>query len=297
MKKILALLLALVTVLSFAACGGNEEPETTTNSDVEVTGNVNADVDTTTAVEGETTAADTSAESDVTTQPGETTAPDATTDPNATTIPGETTTAADLDVNDKQAVIDYYNAAVKKTDPDKPKGQQSMLLSKNIDGDGAIGLIAKVVTPIAKSVLKNNSSVSDWVPGDGYLKVSDCKSISATVNNGVVTVNIVLKDQVDGSDADGKNGGPVARGIGTLGSIDEALNQMGATFSEGRETVSLTYNKATIKATIDQKTGKITHGTWKYTVDILIKDAKGTISGMSAPLKNITSAVDYSVVI
>ena len=281
MKQILAILMALVLVFAFAACGSTgendstEAPETTVestenNTTPEETTEV-ADVDATTA------ATDT----------------DATTNPDATTVADQTTSAnVELDVNDKQSIIDYYNAAVIKTDVNPPKGNQTMLLSKDMDGDGAIGLIAK-----AKTVLKNNSTESDWIPGDGLLKLSDCESVSATVNNGVVTVNIKLKSQVDGSNANGRTDGPVARGIGTLGSIDQALDQMGATLSEGRDTVFLTYKNATIKATIDQKTGRVTSGTWKYTVDILIKDAKGTISNMSAPLKNITAAVDYSVVI
>ena len=46
MKKFLAILLALVTLLSFAACGGNEEPETTTEAPVETT--TEAPVETTT---------------------------------------------------------------------------------------------------------------------------------------------------------------------------------------------------------------------------------------------------------
>ena len=285
MKKISALLMAVVLAFSLAACGGNDEPETTTQTPdtVETTENAVA----TTDVTAENTEAVTSEEA---------TTVEAVTDEAVSEE--ETSEAQGLDLNDKQAVLDYYNAAVRKTDKDWPKGQQTMKLSRDITGDGAlVGMFVKMVTPIAKLVLNNNSSETDWVPGEGDLRLSDCESISATAKNGVVTVKIKLKSQVDGSDGDPHNGGPVARGIGTLGSIDEALSQLGITLDEGRETVALTYKNAGLTANISEETGKITSGTWKYTVDIHVGDVVGSLKGISAHITNIRSAVDYQVVI
>ncbi|MBR3755005.1 MAG: hypothetical protein IKK49_07940 [Clostridia bacterium] len=285
MKKISALLMAVVLAFSLAACGGNDEPETTTTAPdtAETTESVNItenhSVDNTESVTAE-----------------ETTTEEAVTDEAVSEE--ETSEAQGLDLNDKQAVLDYYNAAVRKTDKDWPKGQQTMKLSRDITGDGAlVGMFVKMVTPIAKLVLNNNSSETDWVPGEGDLRLSDCESISATAKNGVVTVKIKLKSQVDGSDGDPHNGGPVARGIGTLGSIDEALSQLGITIDEGRETVALTYKNASLTANISEETGKITSGTWKYTVDIHVGDVVGSLKGISARITNIRSAVDYQVVI
>ena len=285
MKKISALLMAVVLAFSLAACGGNDEPETTTQTPdtVETTENAVA----TTDVTAENTEAVTSEEA---------TTVEAVTDEAVSEE--ETSEAQGLDLNDKQAVLDYYNAAVRKTDKDWPKGQQTMKLSRDITGDGAlVGMFVKMVTPIARMVLENNSSETDWVPGEGDLRLSDCESISATAKNGVVTVKIKLKSQVDGSDGDPHNGGPVARGIGTLGSIDEALSQLGITLDEGRETVALTYKNAGLTANISEETGKITSGTWKYTVDIHVGDVVGSLKGISAHITNIRSAVDYQVVI
>ena len=285
MKKISALLMAVVLAFSLVACGGNDEPETTTQTPdmVETTENAVA----TTDVTAENTEAVSSEEA---------TTVEAVTDEAVSEE--ETSEAQGLDLNDKQAVLDYYNAAVRKTDKDWPKGQQTMKLSRDITGDGAlVGMFVKMVTPIAKLVLNNNSSETDWVPGEGDLRLSDCESISATAKNGVVTVKIKLKSQVDGSDGDPHNGGPVARGIGTLGSIDEALSQLGITLDEGRETVALTYKNAGLTANISEETGKITSGTWKYTVDIHVGDVVGSLKGISAHITNIRSAVDYQVVI
>ena len=286
MKKILALFVVLVLAFSLVACGGNDEPETTTQAPDEVgtTEDVNA-----TEAQTDIDSSEPATEETVT---GEETVTD------EAVSEEETTEAEGLDLNDKQAVLDYYNAAVKKTDKDWPKGQQTMKLSRDITGDGAlVGTFVKMITPIARLVLENNSSETDWVPGEGILKLSDCESISATSNNGVITVKIKLKTQVDGSDGDPHNGGPVARGIGTLGSIDSALSQLGITIDEGRETVALTYKNASLTANISEETGKITSGTWKYTVDILVGDVVGSLKGLSAHITNIRSAVDYQVTI
>ena len=285
MKKISALLIAFALAFSLAACGGNDEIETTTQTPdtVETPGNVVPATD----VTAENTEAVTSEEAST----GEEVTLEAVSEE-------ETTEAKGLDLNDKQAVLDYYNAAVRKTDEDWPKGQQTMKLSRDITGDGAlVGTLVKMITPIARIVLENNSNETDWVPGEGDLKLSDCESISATAKNGVVTVKIKLKSQVDGSDGDPHNGGPVARGIGTLGSIDEALSQLGITIDEGRDTVALTYKNADLTANISEETGKITSGTWKYTVDIYVGDVVGSLKGISAHITNIRSAVDYQVVI
>ncbi len=285
MKKILSLVIALVLVLSFAACGGRGEPETTITAPdtVETTESVIiTEIPSADNIES-VTAEETTTEEAVT---GEAVSEE------------ETTEEAGFDLNDKQSILDYYNAAVKKTDADWPKGQQTMKLSRDITGDGVlVGTFVKMITPIAKLVLNNNSSETDWVPGEGILKLSDCESISASEKNGVVTVNIRVKSQVDGSDGDPHNGGPVARGIGTLGSIDDALGQLGITLDEGRDTVALTYKNAVLTANISEETGKITSGTWKYTVDIYVGDVVGSLKGISAHLTNIRSAVDYQVTI
>ena len=290
MKKILALFVVLVLAFSLVACGGNDEPETTqATDDVGTTEDVNA-------TEAQTDSDYSEPATDEAVTDEETTTAEAVTGEDVSEE--ETTEAEGLDLNDKQAVLDYYNAAVKKTDKDWPKGQQTMRLSRDITGDGAfVGTFVKMITPIARLVLENNSSETDWVPGEGILKLSDCESISATSNNGVITVKIKLKTQVDGSDGDPYNGGPVARGIGTLGSIDSALSQLGITIDEGRETVALTYKNASLTANISEETGKITSGTWKYTVDILVGDVVGSLKGLSAHITNIRSAVDYQVVI
>mgnify|MGYP000781043442 FL=1 len=175
-----------------------------------------------------------------------------------------------------------------------------MALGNNgkITGDGGLGGLLKVASPIINNVLKKNSTDTDYVPASSHadLKASDVKSAKAIVSaDGKYTDYIIyVKDQTDGPNGDSHNGGPVARGVGTLGSIDEALNQLGAEFKSGKENVKLTYTNAYIFARVDNSTGKIINGTYHYLVKINISEAELKL-GISAKVKNMYGEVDYTV--
>ena len=297
MKKILALILAGVMLFAFAACGGNDEknqteaPEVTTEASVEETTAAPAPA-TTAAPAEETTAAPAG---ETTTAAAATTAAPA--GETTTAKAEETTKAAGLNSTDAKEVIEYYNAALKKSKQTKCV-QKMELVEGSLTGDGAIGAILKVLEPAARNALANNSHERDDLPGqpDKYpLTVADVKSAKATSANGVTTIEIQLKDQVDGKNGDGDNGGAVARGVGTLGSIDNALKELGAEMTTSGDSVKLTYNNATIKVKIDEKTGKITSGNWHQTTNIFIGEEKAKISIVSATLKNFKGKVEFNV--
>ena len=197
-----------------------------------------------------------------------------------------------------EIVADYVKAR-KATKP-APAGKQTMVLGNNgkITGDGGLGGLLKVASPIINNVLKKNSTDTDYVPASSHadLKASDVKSAKAIVSaDGKYTDYIIyVKDQTDGPNGDSHNGGPVARGVGTLGSIDEALNQLGAEFKSGKENVKLTYTNAYIFARVDNSTGKIINGTYHYLVKINISEAELKL-GISAKVKNMYGEVDYTV--
>lgn len=295
MKKLIAILLAAAMLFAFAACGGKNEEPTTPETTVDLFGDDATD-ETAAPVAGEVTEAP--AADDTTAAPAD--------DTTAAPVEGSTEAASDattapadskgLNSTDIAEVVAYYNAAVIKTNEEgAPKGHSTMKLKGDITGDGAIGAILSVLSPAAEKALAKNSVETDYIPGKGLLKPEDVTRAQAVSKNGVTTITIALKSQTDGSDADSK-AGPVGRGIGTLGSIDGALKELGAELTSGRETVKLTYNDAYIKCTINENTGKITGGTWHYLVNIFVGDAKAKL-GISANLKNLKAAVDYTVAI
>ena len=304
MKKILALILALAMVFAFAACKGNDKDDETTTEPVgAVDGNTDAaPVD---GSEGSSDATDVSGDASTeaqTTPDGSVVEPSnaGTQQGGNTQQGGSTAPAKGLNSTDPATVAAFYCKARKATNP-VPKGQQTLTLGNGgkIEGEGFVGTIVKLGSGIIDSVLKKNSTETDWIPAGSHadIKASDVKSASAKVNGNYTEVSMTFKEQTDGSDGDSKNGGPVARGVGTLGSIDGALKDLGAEIKSGRENVKLTYVNAKLNCKIDNNTGKIVSGTWSYTVQIRISEATISFKGLSGSVKNLYAEVNYKVVI
>ena len=299
MKRILALIMVLAMVFAFAACKGKDDGATTTDPS-SAGGEVidNGDGSTVPADASSADSTDVSGDAsevstDASGKPVE--APSQAAGSQGGSQGGSTPAAAKTVA---EIVADYVKAR-KATKP-APAGKQTMVLGNNgkITGDGATGSLFKVASPIINKVLQNNSTTTDYVPASSHsdLKASDVKSAKAIVSaDGKYTDYIIyVKDQTDGPNGDSHNGGPVARGVGTLGSIDEALKQLGAEFKSGKENVKLTYTNAYIFARVDNSTGKIINGTYHYLVKISISEAELKL-GISAKVKNMYGEVDYTV--
>lgn len=298
MKRILAIIMVLAMVFAFAACKPKDDGKDTTAPGVSgdaVTNDNNesvpADASEADSTDVSTDAAEVS--TDASGKPVET--PSQAAGSQGGSHGGKTPAAAKTVA---EIVADYVKAR-KATKP-APAGKQTMALGNNgkITGDGGLGGLLKVASPIINNVLKKNSTDTDYVPASSHadLKASDVKSAKAIVSaDGKYTDYIIyVKDQTDGPNGDSHNGGPVARGVGTLGSIDEALNQLGAEFKSGKENVKLTYTNAYIFARVDNSTGKIINGTYHYLVKINISEAELKL-GISAKVKNMYGEVDYFV--
>ena len=299
MKRILALIMVLAMVFAFAACKSKDDGATTTDPS-SAGGEVidNGDGSTVPADASSADSTDVSGDAsevstDASGKPVE--APSQAAGSQGGSQGGSTPAAAKTVA---EIVADYVKAR-KATKP-APAGKQTMVLGNNgkITGDGATGSLFKVASPIINKVLQNNSTTTDYVPASSHsdLKASDVKSAKAIVSaDGKYTDYIIyVKDQTDGPNGDSHNGGPVARGVGTLGSIDEALKQLGAEFKSGKENVKLTYTNAYIFARVDNSTGKIINGTYHYLVKISISEAELKL-GISAKVKNMYGEVDYTV--
>ena len=197
--------------------------------------------------------------------------------------------------NDIEEIVSLYNAAHEVTRP-APKGHSIMELDGAITGDGALGGVLKVASPIIQNTLEKNSVETDYIPGRGELKASDVTKAKAVSKNGVTEIVIQLKEQTDGPEADAHTAGPVARGIGTLGNINNAIESLGAELYSGKETIKLTYKDAYIKCRIDNSTGKIIGGTWHYAVHVYVGEAEVKL-GLKFTVKNLKGIVDYTVTI
>ena len=197
--------------------------------------------------------------------------------------------------NDIEEIVSLYNAAHAATKP-APKGHSIMELDGAITGDGALGGVLKVASPIIQNTLENNSVETDYIPGKGRLWAEDAVSAVSVSRGGITEITIHLKEQTDGPEADAHTAGPVARGIGTLGNVNNAIESLGATLYSGKETIKLTYKDAYIKCRIDNSTGKIIGGTWHYAVHVYVGEAEVKL-GLKFTVKNLKGIVDYTVTI
>ncbi len=212
-------------------------------------------------------------------------------------VSGGNARAVDLQGTDAdlEAIVAAYNNACTAT-VNPPKGKLSLNFDGRITGDGFTGFLLWAISPIAKRTLAKAAITTDYIPGYDQLLTSDVVEAASSSANGVTTIQLKLKEQVDGFDASAKDG-PVGRGIGTLGNFSRAAKKIGANITEGSDSISITYQNAVIKVTIDENTGTITGGTWQYSANLHIGKIKVSFRGFPLTFKNVKAKIDFSVVI
>lgn len=202
--------------------------------------------------------------------------------------------------SDIEEAVSLYNAAVRKSHTiynASLEGEQKIKLISAIEGDGAIGTILKITEPVIDKAIERNNYSVDYIPGKGNLLASDVKYSGVyETADGKTYVALYLNDQTDGADGKQYYGGPVSRGIGTLGGIDHALDELGATIRSGRDTIKLEYTNAYIICEISSG-GYIVGGTWHYDVGVTVGDAQIKISAIAATIKNLTGNLEYAIVL
>lgn len=253
--KIAALIMALVLCLSFAACGGKEEPETTVA--VEET-----TVDVIAPVEDETTAEATEAE---------TTAEETTVE--ETTVE-ETTEAASTMPEGKEAIVEYFNTAVNKVKTDAKSVEQKHVtnyLAASPTLPSAIGGIYKMLgeDKWLDGMLVDNSQGSATytgadidakfpVEGESWaskLTASDVKSAECTEKDGVYTITIVTKsDAKSDSVKHGEGHNAKAFNVVLPGVVNDNIPSIAASMV-GLSTMGYPMGKVVVK--VDAETGNV----------------------------------------
>lgn len=292
MKKalfsVLAVLLAAAMVVSFAACGGNETPETTTVADVEAEATTAADVaDETTAAEADTTVAE-----------GDTTAVDATeaaTDAEATTVAGETTTAGEAAVapTAKADIVALYNEASAKAVSSKAGFKKTVSTELQNLQMGAIGKIEAVRDAVggflgegtetitvkkgaaSKEITKSTLSASD-------VTAATCK---LSADGKYYEVTITVKNEID--PAKGKSA--LNRFTNDYKDNKEMVDGL-ASEGASTETIQTTVKTATIKAKIAVDSKEFSSLDYTIKIDCLLTKVKYMVS-----VKQVTGTIYTTV--
>ena len=292
MKRAFAVVLAVLMVLAFAACGAKENEPEVTEADV-----------TEAVVDGETVAAEdlvTEAAEEITEEATEA-APEETAAPadaaEETEAPAEETTEEAKKVPEtKEEIVEFYKAAAAASDKAGVKTSNVMKLENLEGGGGAVGAFVNLLEPIVKSTLERNSSTDNHITG-GYqnLTADDVASATAKDDGKYTTITINLKEQTDGMNGKSKEG-HVGHGISVLDGMQQAVDQLnGLEVDASGGTLAIRYNNAKINVKIDNETGKIVSGTWSYRADVTIDNVKGKIGIISVTLKGASAVISQTI--
>lgn len=304
MKRILALIMVLAMVFAFAACKGKDDGATTTDpssagGEVIDNGDGSTPVDASAADSTDVSGDASEVSTDASGKPVE--APSQAAGSQGGSQGGAQTgnTEKGLNSTDAKAVVAFYNKAVNATVKNPPKGKQTMRLKK-LEGTGGLGKILGSFEGIAKKALEKNSTETTWIPaGDhGDVLPTDVKNAKAAISaDGKYTiVSFNVNPQTDGP-KESSSKGPVGRSIGTLGNVQNALDELpGVSVTSGMENIKLTYNDAYVRdVKIDNATGKIISGTWHYKVNVNVNNLGVKVVGIPASIDTLTGIVDYTV--
>ena len=302
MKRILALIMVLAMVFAFAACKSKDDGATTTDPSSaggEVIDNGDGSTVPVDASAADSTDASNDASevsTDASGKPVE--APSQAAGSQGGSQGGAQTgnTKKGLNSTDAKAVVAFYNKAVKASVKNPPKGKQTMKLEK-LEGTGGLGKILGSFEGIAKKALEKNSTDTNYIPaGDhGDVLPTDVKNAKATNDGKYTTVSFDVKPQTDGP-KESSSKGPVGRSIGTLGNVQNALDQLpGVSVTSGIENIKLTYDHAYVTVKIDNNTGKIVSGTWHYKVNVNVNNLGVKVIGIPASVDTLHGIVDYTV--
>ncbi len=298
MKKalfsVLALLLATAMVVSFAACGGNEKPETTTVPNVEADATESGDIveGDTTAAEGDTTVADETTAADATT------VADATTDANATTVAGETTTAAGTVIpQGPAAIVALYNEATAKAVSAKPGYKKTVTTKLN---DLKMGALAKIdlVRETVGDFLGEGTETATVAKGKASKEIVKSTLTAADVANATCKlsadgkyyeVTITVKNE--------KNPLKGKSALNRFTNDYKDINEMRAGLEDAGaavETIDITVKTATIKAKIAVDTKAFSSVDYTISSDAYLTNVKYTIAKVKVVTGNIYTTVKYS---
>lgn len=273
MKKMFAVLMSLVMLLSFASCKSEKETPETTTENIDIT---------------ETQPADTPVIPDISTE-------NSTDESVSTSDVSETATlSADPSQWSKEEIVEFYKKAADKSNPNA-KSKQVMVLTEFIvnDGDGALGFFLKILEPAIATVIEKNALEFDGITGGfANLVPSDAKSVKAYKSGNYTVVEMTMHNQTDGIHAN-EYEGTVGHAITVLGDIARVLAEF-PQFKVDVENadIKVNYVNATLKVKINQN-GIIEKGTWKYTCDPEIKHLD--ISGIM--IDKADADIDYIITV
>ncbi len=281
MKRIIALLTVFAMLFAFASCNDSDK-----ETNIAVTDN-----------NGETV---TDAAGEVVTEVSVLSDEKETTEASAalTTMAPVSIPSTDPSQWTDEEIVEFYKQAAIRSKK-VVKSQQTMSLDKMVvnNGDGFLGTMIELATPVLKAALKSNSTEFEGITG-GYenLVVTDAKNVKAYKSGEYIVVEMTMKEQTDGIHGDTFSGtvGHAISVVGDISSVEEALPQFAINFNEA--VIKLHYTNPKLRVKIN-KNGVIEKGTWTYDVDVNVENlvVKGKKLGVTVSVDSAYGTIGYII--
>lgn len=303
MKKVIAIFMALVLVLTMASCGVSKKDQQELSGKIDAlsqqvdamleavqTGSMNNGGEINNGGEGDIVIPDDEEPTEepevVTDASGETVTDSSgeakTVAPKSTTKKPATTTSNDPSKWTTQQIVDYYKKAAAST---TGKSMQKMSIQE------IPGILNIIKGPINSALEKRSGSFNGITGGYKNLKASDLTSASAKQSGNYIIINMTPKEQIDGAYGKAEEG-TTGHLVSVLNGVATALAELGVKGEYPDGSVKLDYKNGYAKnIKINAKTGKIESGTWGYDLYVNINGAK--LAGIT--LKNVNALILYRV--
>lgn len=184
------------------------------------------------------------------------------------------------------------NTKKRQRKPIHLQNQIRILHSKKISiNNGEYDNAISMVKPIIAKFIESNSTQFDGITGGFKNLVSkDVKSAKAYETNDGTVIEMTMVEQTAGAKEDALSGS-VGHAITTVGDISEVtgdLSAMGLPLELSEKDTKIYYTNPVVKVVIGAD-GKITSGTWSYTVEICMNNMKAfgkTVDKASITMEN-----------
>ena len=292
MKKLLAILMAMAMLLTFAACGSDGEEETTAAPEVTTAAPVAGDEVTEEAIEGEEEKETEVVSEVVTNDEGETEIiTELVTKEEKTTVKNEkpestTKKEASSVPQTKAEIIEYCAKALDRVKSEKAGYTKNGFMEVKGDVQGLPSWLVSIFTKNETTTMAKGSDNKGDFPAAGFewsckLRPQDVQS--ATIKVSGTTYEIMIKLGTEKNPAKG-----TASSYGRAVSVIDAAGA--ANMVPGLKSVDMTYHDGYIHAKIDSTTGNVT-----YAQIAAAADAKAVHSLLGEiQAKDITSTETYT---
>ncbi|MBR5247082.1 MAG: hypothetical protein IKV25_06925 [Clostridia bacterium] len=196
-------------------------------------------------------------------------------------------------------IVDYYKKAAGRTHNSVTSYQNMTMRKDSLSAPGINSSLLSFAEGVMSKALSNNSKdIKGITGGHQNLVVSDVAAAKAYKNGNNIVIEMKMKEQTD--KGNGKMyEGTVGHAISVVGDIDSVIGQFSGLGMEARiadEDCTLQYKNPVLKVTINSN-GMIINGTWSYVVYITLNNLEIKAMGMTVPVNQATSIVDFYVIL